>query len=160
MKSMLDNTDKHILNLLQDNANLPLKTIAEQVGVSVATAQRRIHTLNQQKIIDRTVAIVNPSKVGYPLMVLVLIKMIKSNSTMQHRFERLMTSHPQVMACYEISGDYDFVLMVRNQDMQEYHQFTRQMLTGDNNVANFNSQFVMNLVKSSTKITLDNEIDK
>ncbi len=157
---MLDNTDKHILNLLQDNANLPLKTIAEQVGVSVATAQRRIHTLNQQKIIDRTVAIVNPSKVGYPLMVLVLIKMIKSNSTMQHRFERLMTSHPQVMACYEISGDYDFVLMVRNQDMQEYHQFTRQMLTGDNNVANFNSQFVMNLVKSSTKITLDNEIDK
>lgn len=157
---MLDNTDKHILNLLQDNANLPLKTIAEQVGVSVATAQRRIYTLNQQKIIDRTVAIVNPSKVGYPLMVLVLIKMIKSNSTMQHRFERLMTSHPQVMACYEISGDYDFVLMVRNQDMQEYHQFTRQMLTGDNNVANFNSQFVMNLVKSSTKITLDNEIDK
>ncbi len=157
---MLDNTDKHILNLLQDNANLPLKTIAEQVGVSVATAQRRIHTLNQQKIIDRTVAIVNPSKVGYPLMVLVLIKMIKSNSTMQHRFECLMISHPQVMACYEISGDYDFVLMVRNQDMQEYHQFTRQMLTGDNNVANFNSQFVMNLVKSSTKITLDNEIDK
>ncbi len=99
-------------------------------------------------------AIVNPTKVNQPLFVLVLIKMIKSNSPMQHRFERLMASCEQVMACYEISGDYDFVLMVANQDMQDYHQFTRQMLTGDNNVANFNSQFVMNSVKSSTKIHL------
>ncbi len=150
----IDEIDKKILNILQDNANLPLKHIAKTVNTSLATAQRRIQALHQQKIIDRTVAIINPTKVNQPLLVLVLIKMIKSNSPMQHRFERLMASHPQVMACYEISGDYDFVLMVVNQDMQDYHQFTRQMLTGDNNVANFNSQFVMNSVKSSTKIHL------
>lgn len=153
--SKLDEIDKRILNLLQVDASLPLKNIAEQVGSSIATTQRRISHLLEHKIIERTVAIVNPLKVNRPLMVLVLIKMIKSNNPMQLRFERLMFSHPQVLSCYEISGDYDFVLLVNNQDMQDYHQFTRKMLTSENNVANFNSQFVMNSVKSSTKITLD-----
>lgn len=151
----LDDIDKKILNLLQDNATLPLKTIAEKLGISIATTQRRISQLTDAKIIERTVAIVDAVKVGRPLTVLVLIKMVNSNTPMQHRFERLMAAHPQVMSCYEISGDYDFVLIVANQDMQDYHRFTRQNLTGENNVATFNSQFVMNSVKSSTKLTLD-----
>ncbi len=155
MSQKLDTLDKRILNLLQEDATLPLKTIAEHAGTSPATALRRINALTDNKVIERTIAIVNPIKVGKPLTVLVLIKMVKSNTPMQHRFERLMLSHPQVMSCYEISGDYDFVLIVTNQDMQAYHQFTRQMLTSENNVANFNSQFVMNSVKSSTKITLE-----
>ncbi len=151
----LDNIDKRILNALQDDATAPLKTIAEAVGTSTATVQRRISALNDAKVIERTVSVVNPIKTGHPLTVIVLIKMVHSNTTMQHRFERLMAAHPQVMSCYEISGDDDFILVVNNKDMQDYHQFTRQMLTGDNNVANFNSQFVMNTVKSTTKITLD-----
>ncbi|USZ15703.1 Lrp/AsnC family transcriptional regulator [Moraxella sp. FZLJ2107] len=153
----LDHIDRKILNLLQDDATLPLKVIAEKVGTSTATTQRRISQLNDAKVIERTVVIVNPIKVQRPLTVLVLIKMVNSNTPMQHRFERVMAAHPQVMSCYEISGDYDFVLIVANQDMQDYHRFTRQMLTSDNNVATFNSQFVMNSVKSSTKIFLDDE---
>ena len=153
----LDHIDRKILNLLQDDATLPLKVIAEKVGTSTATTQRRISQLNDAKVIERTVVIVNPIKVQRPLTVLVLIKMVNSNTPLQHRFERVMAAHPQVMACYEISGDYDFVLTVSNQDMQDYHRFTRQMLTSDNNVATFNSQFVMNSVKSSTKIFLDDE---
>ncbi|MDO4894794.1 Lrp/AsnC family transcriptional regulator [Moraxella sp.] len=154
---ILDNIDKKILNLLQDDATLPLKTIAEQVGTSPATAQRRILALSTEKIIEKTVAIVNPIKVAKPLLVMVFVKMVQSNSPMQHRFERLMAAHPKVMSCYEISGDDDFVLIVANQDMQDYHRFVRQMLTYENNVANFNSQFVMNSVKSGHKISLDTE---
>lgn len=157
--SKLDHIDKQILNLLQEDATLPLKNIAERLGTSTATTQRRISALTADKVIARTVAIVDPLKVARPLTVLVLIKMINSNSPMQHRFERLMAAHPQVMSCYEISGDYDFVLIVNNQDMQDYHRFTRQMLTSENNVANFNSQFVMNSVKSSTKITLGDTLN-
>ena len=134
---------------------MPLKRLAEDLGSSTATVQRRIQALMQARVIERTVAIVNPVKVSHPLMVVVLVRMAKSGSTMQHRFERLMASQPQVMSCYEISGDYDFMLMVANPDMHAYHQFTRQFLTSDNNVAHFNSQFVMNAVKASTKITLE-----
>lgn len=154
MNQPLDNTDKLILNLLQDDATIPLKTIAEQAGVSVATAQRRINTLIDNEIIDRQVAIIDPVKVGYTLTVLVMIKMATSSVSMQQRFERVMGAEPQVMMCYEISGDYDFVLVVNSQNMQDYHAFTRKFLTSENNVNHFNSQFVMNFIKSGTKITL------
>ncbi len=150
----LDEIDKRILNLLQDDATTPLKTIAQNLNVSVATAQRRIAQLTEEGIIDRQVAIINPDKVGYGLTALVMLKMAHSNTSMQHRFERLIAKQPQVVSCYEISGNYDFVLLIHSKNMQEYHQFTRAFLTGDNNVAHFNSQFVMNFVKSGTKIEL------
>lgn len=153
--TQLDATDKQILNLLQDDATLPLKAIAKRANTSVATAQRRISQLNEQKIIERQVAIIDPVKVGYHLTALVMVKMAHSNTSMQHRFERLMSAQRQVMSCYEISGDYDFVLVVNSKNMQDYYQFTRNVLTGDNNVAHFNSQFVMNFVKSGTKIELE-----
>lgn len=151
----LDNTDKAILNLLQDDASLPLKTIAEQVHVSVATAQRRVQALIDSGVISKQVAIVDPTKVGYGLTVFVMIEMERSNTSTQHRFERLMHNQPQVMSCYEISGDFDFLLVVNAKNMSDYHQFTRQSLTYENNVRNFKSQFVMNFTKSGTKIELD-----
>lgn len=154
MNHSLDDIDKVILNLLQDDATLPLKTIAEQANISTATAQRRINTLIDHQIIDRQVAIIDPTKVGYTLTVLVMIKMATSNVSMQQRFERVMANEPQVMICYEISGDYDFILVVNSQNMQDYHAFTRRLLTSENNVNHFNSQFVMNFIKSGTKIAL------
>lgn len=151
----LDDIDKQILNLLQSDATLPLKTIAEYIGISIATTQRRISYLTNKKIIERQVAIIDPTKVGYHLTVLVMVKMAHSNTSMQHRFERLILTQKAVVSCYEISGDYDFVLVVHSKNMQEYHAFTRNVLTGDNNVAHFNSQFVMNFAKSGTKIELE-----
>ena len=152
---MLDDTDKAILNLLQDDATLPLKTIAERVQVSVATAQRRIQALTDSGIITRQVAIVDPNKVGFGLTAIVMIEMERSNTPMQHRFERLMTAQPRVMSCYEVSGDVDFMLLVSAKNMSDYHEFTRNMFTYENNVRNFKSQFVMNFTKSGTKIALD-----
>lgn len=155
MSETLDDIDKAILNLLQDDATLPLKTIAERIHVSIATAQRRIQSLINNGVITKQVAIVNPNKVGYGLTVVVMIQMLRSNNSMQHRFERLMSDQPQVMSCYEVSGDADFMLMVNAKNMQDYHQFTRNLLTHENNVRSFSSQFVMNFTKSGTKVLLD-----
>lgn len=151
----LDDIDKAILNLLQDDATLPLKSIADQVHTSVATVQRRIAQMSTQGVIDRQVAVISPTKVGYDLTVLIMVKIAHANLAMQQRFERLIAKQKQVVSCYEISGDYDFVLLVHSKNMQEYHRFVRDVLTGDNNVAHFNSQFVMNVVKSSHKIELE-----
>ena len=155
MSENLDAIDKAILNLLQDDATLPLKTVAERVHVSIATAQRRIQLLISNGVITKQVAIVDPNKVGYGLTAVVMIEMARSNNSMQHRFERLMHAQPQVMSCYEVSGDADFMLMVNAKNMNDYHQFTRSLLTYENNVRHFKSQFVMNFTKSGTKILLD-----
>ena len=152
---VLDDIDKAILNLLQEDATLPLKTVSERVHVSIATAQRRIQALTNNGVITKQVAIVDPNKVGYGLTAVVMIEMARSNTSMQHRFERLMHSQPQVMSCYEVSGDADFMLMVNAKNMSEYHRFTTGLLTYENNVRHFKSQFVMNFTKSGTKITLD-----
>ena len=155
MSANLDAIDKAILNLLQDDATLPLKAVAEKVHVSIATAQRRIQALIDGGVITRQVAIVDPNKVGYGLTAVVMIEMARSNNSMQHRFERLMNAQPQVMSCYEVSGDADFMLMVNAKNMNDYHRFTRSLLTYENNVRHFKSQFVMNFTKSGTKILLD-----
>ena len=155
MNQTLDDTDKAILNLLQDDATLPLKTIAETVHVSTATAQRRIAQLIENKVISKQVAIVDPTKVGYGLTAFVMIEMERSNDSMQRRFERVMREHPQVMSCYEISGDFAFLLVINAKNMSDYHALTRHLLTYENNVRNFKSQFVMNFTKSGTKIELD-----
>ena len=84
-----------------------------------------------------------------------MIEMSRSNTSMQHRFERLMNEQPRVMSCYEVSGDADFMLMVNAKSMNDYHEFTRSLLTYENNVRSFRSQFVMNFTKSGTKILLD-----
>ena len=86
MSHILDDTDKAILNLLQNDATLPLKTVAERVHVSIATAQRRIQALIDSGVITKQVAIVDPNKVGYGLTAVVMIEMSRSNTSMQHRF--------------------------------------------------------------------------
>ncbi|MGL5252062.1 MAG: Lrp/AsnC family transcriptional regulator [Moraxella sp.] len=151
----IDDIDKRILNLLQADATLPLKYIAEKVHASVATCQRRIQMMTETGVITRQVVIVNPTELGFDLTAFVLIEMEKQNNALQDGFERLMNRIPNVMSCYEISGDYDFLLLVHAKNMAEYHRFTRDNLTYDNNVRRFKSQFVMNFSKVGTKIQLD-----
>ncbi|MGR3806610.1 Lrp/AsnC family transcriptional regulator [Pasteurella testudinis] len=150
----LDKLDRQILNLLQSDATLPLKTVAEQVGSSVATCQRRIQQLQQQGVITKQVALVNPAAVGRSLSVFVTVVMEKQNTALQDAFLRSMKQEPDVMSCYEISGDYDYMLLVHARDMADYHHFTRRALTAENNVRDFKSQFVMNFNKVETKIML------
>ena len=151
----IDDIDKRILNLLQADATLPLKYIAEKVHASVATCQRRIQMMTETGVITRQVVIVNPTELGFDLTAFVLIEMEKQNNALQDGFERLMNRIPNVMSCYEISGDYDFLLLVHAKNIAEYHRFTRDNLTYDNNVRRFKSQFVMNFSKVGTKIQLD-----
>ena len=151
----IDDIDKRILNLLQEDATLPLKNIAEKVHASVATCQRRIQMMTETGVITRQVVIVNPTELGFDLSAFVLIEMEKQKTALQQGCERLMNRLPNVMSCYEISGDYDFLLLVHAKNMAEYHRFTRDNLTYENNVRRFKSQFVMNFSKVGTKIQLD-----
>lgn len=155
MQHEIDDIDKRILNILQEDATLPLKNIAEQVHASVATCQRRIQFMMDTGVITRQVAIINPSQLGYDLSVFVWVEMERQNSALQDGFERLMNRLSNVMSCYEISGDFDFLLLVHAKNMEDYHQFTRDSLTFENNVRRFKSQFVMNFSKVSSKILLD-----
>lgn len=151
---VLDKLDRQILNILQTDATVPLKTLAERVNSSVATCQRRVQNLHRQGIIIKEVVMVNPAAVGRNLSVFVLVGMEKQSPALQDAFVRSMDKEADVMSCYEISGDFDYILLVHVRDMADYHHFTRRALTAENNVRSFKSQFVMNFNKVETKISL------
>lgn len=151
----LDKLDKHILNILQQDATLPLKELAERVHSSVATCQRRIQMLTDNGVITKQVAIVSPKAVGRGISVFVLVEMDNQQTHNQEFFERKMRQEKDVVACYEISGDWDFMLLIHATDMETYHAFTRRVLTGEYFVRTYKSQFVMNFAKSETGIILE-----
>lgn len=150
----LDKLDRDLLNLLQKDSTLPLKEIADKVNSSVATCQRRIQLLTEKGIIAKQAAVVSPKAVGKAISVFVMVEMDNQHSYYQEQFERKMREESDVMSCYEISGDYDFMLLIHAADMESYHSFTRRVLTGEYHVRTYKSLFVMNFTKAESGILL------
>lgn len=150
----LDKLDREILNSLQQDVTVPLKELAEKVNSSVATCQRRIQALTEQGIITKQIAVVSPKAVGRAISVFAMVEMDNQHSYYQEQFERKMRAEPDVVSCYEISGDYDFMLLLHVESMESYHAFTRRVLTGEYHVRAFKSLFVMNFIKAESGILL------
>ena len=150
----LDRLDTQILNLLQDDASLPIRTLADRVHSSPATCQRRIAQLRESGVLLKEVAIVDRLRVGRPLTVFVSVELDKQNDALLRNFEKKMAAQGDVMACYEVSGEFDFLLIVNSPSMEQYHAFTREVFSSNNNVRNFKSTFAMNCSKFETKIPL------
>ena len=151
---VLDRLDVRILNLLQKDASMPLRILAEKVHASIATCQRRIAHLREDGILLNEVALVNRALLGLPLTVFVSVQLTQQNDTLLRSFEQRMAAEPDVMACYEISGESDFLLIVTSASMEAYHLFTRRVFSSNNNVRNFKSKFAMNCSKFETSVLL------
>ncbi|MDU4451708.1 MAG: Lrp/AsnC family transcriptional regulator [Haemophilus parainfluenzae] len=142
----LDKLDRDILNILQQDATLPLKELAEKVHSSVATCQRRIQLLTEKGVITKQVAVVSPKAVGRGISVFVMVEMDNQHSRFQELFERKMRQETDVVSCYEISGDYDFMLLIHAESMESYHSFTRRVLTGEYHVRTYKRGFCYSCV--------------
>lgn len=150
----LDRLDLQILDILQQDASLSIRQLADRVHSSPATCQRRIAQLRSSGILVKQVAIVDRLRVGRPLTVFVSVELEKQNNALLRSFEKKMAAEPGVMACYEVSGEFDFLLIVNAESMEKYHAFTREVFTSTNNVRNFKSIFAMNCSKFETRVPL------
>jgi Lrp/AsnC family leucine-responsive transcriptional regulator len=150
----LDRIDIQILNLLQEDAAIPLRRIAELVHASPATCQRRIAQLRASGILIKEVALVDRVRVGRPLTAFVTVQLEQQNTALLKMFESLMREESDVMACYEVAGEYDFMLVVTAVSMEAFQAFTRRVFTSNNNVANYKSLLAMNCAKFETKVPL------
>ncbi len=150
----LDALDTALLDLLQRDASLPMRALAERLGSSPATCQRRIAQLRESGVLQRQVAIVDRRLVGRPLTVFVAVELAQQNAALLAQFEQRMAALDAVMACYEISGESDFLLVVSAESMEQYHAFTREAFSSLHNVRNFKSTFAMNCSKFETRVPL------
>lgn len=151
----LDRLDSQILTLLQQDADIPMRVLAERVHSSPATCQRRIAQLREAGVLLKQVAIVDRKKVGRPLTAFVSVELDKQNDALLRAFEQKMLAEEDVMACYEVSGEFDFLLIVNAPSMEQYHAFTREVFSSNNNVRNFKSTFAMHCSKFETAVRIE-----
>ncbi len=151
----LDKLDRKLLRILQKNSKLTNLELAELAYLSPPTCLRRVRRLREQKVIIRDVALVDPSRVGQNFFVFIEVALEHQGEELQRAFELKMEKVDEVMQCYMVSGDSDFMLVVQVADMSAYHRFVRRELTNDPNIRNFRSTFAMNRSKFRTDINID-----
>jgi Lrp/AsnC family transcriptional regulator, leucine-responsive regulatory protein len=148
----LDSFDAKILNILQVDTTITIEKIGAQVGLSTSAVQRRIKALRAAKIIEREVAIVSPSILGRRLTAIVSVTLERDQVRLLDEFKRQMIAAPEVMQCYYVSGVADMVVILCVSDMEEYMQFLERNFSGNPNVQQFITHFVMQRVKATTAV--------
>lgn len=150
----IDDTDKKILKLLQNNSQLTYKDIAEKINLSLTPVHDRIKRLEKAGIIEKYVSILNKKKLGKSLTVYSQVTLIKQTKEVSEIFDKEISKLPEVLECNFVSGSFDYLLKIIVPDMEAYHTFHQQKLSVINGVTLINSFFVMSEVKSTTEIPL------
>jgi len=143
----IDAFDAKILSILQENNQIPSHELAQRVNLSPASCLRRVKRLRTEGVIAADVSIVAPEAVGKRMSMIVLVTVEREQPQLLDEFRRSMMQIPEVMQCYYVTGDADFVLIVNVVDMQEYEAFTNRFLFENRNVRRFQTMVVMNKVK-------------
>lgn len=151
--TQLDTTDTEILKLLQKDAGFTNKEIAAQLYKSVATIHERVRRLKEQGYIKRMVAIVDGKKVNRGLIAFSHVLLNDHAAETLASFEREIVKFPEVMECFQMTGNFDFLLRIATSDMDAYHVFYRKLATLPN-ITTVQSFFVLSETKSDTAFPL------
>lgn len=145
----LDPTDYKIIELLQQNCKQTTKEMADQLGLSTTAVYERIKKLEKQNIITDYVAIVNKDKINRSFMAIAHIKIKSHSKDAILRFEKKVDQIPEVLECFHVSGEYDYILKIGVQDMEAYREFMLSKLTTMEEVQSTHSMFVIKEVKNT-----------
>ena len=145
----MDEIDRQLLEILQDDATLSIAQMAERVGLSPTPCWKRIQKLEAAGVITRRVALVDPERVGVGLSVLVSIEAGEHTPEWLERFSAGIAVLPEVMDVYRMAGDIDYVLRVAVADMAEYDTFYKRLIAVAP-MKNVTSRFAMERIKHTT----------
>ena len=149
----MDEIDRRLLYLLQDDATLSIAEMADRVGLSPTPCWKRIQKLEAQGVITRRVAVVDPDHVGVGLSVLVSIEAGEHTPDWLVRFSGGVTAMPEVMEVYRVAGDVDYMMRVAVADMAEYDAFYKRLIARIE-LSDVTSMFAMEEIKSTTRLPL------
>ena len=149
----MDELDIKILNLLQEDAMLPVAEIAEKAGSSKSVCWRRIQRLQEDSIITGRVALLDPKKVGLDIIIFAQVKMTAHGRRLPN-FIEIIRDIPQILECYTLMGNVDFLLKIVVRDIQEYEDLWWHRLSQIEGVQEISSTIAMTAVKHTTKLPL------
>lgn len=148
----LDLVDRRIVTLLQEDASLSHAELAERVGASTASCWRRVKALEAAGVFTRTVRLVDPAAVGRGVNVLCNIRMRSHAIEARQSFENFVADHPEIVECFSMSGEWDYLLRVVVADVAAYNQFLMQTLLSHPSVAGGASHFALSMTKYTTAL--------
>jgi DNA-binding Lrp family transcriptional regulator len=142
-----DSTDLSILRSLQKNARATVREIAEEVHLSATPVHERIKRMEREGIIQRYTIIIDASKINKSLKVICYVSLKEHNKTIGTKFIKLIHDWQEVLECYSISGNFDFMLKIAVANMDDYYHFHVHKLSQSELISNVQSMFVMGTVK-------------
>ncbi len=154
----MDDIDRQILALLQEDATLSTADIADKVGLSTTPCWRRIQILEQDGYITARVALVDRSKVNVPLDIFVSVKTNSHSSEWLDTFAEAVCRFPEVVELYRMSGDIDYLMRVVVPDMAAYDAFYKKLIS-EVQLSDVSSSFAMERIKYTTALPLDYAVE-
>jgi Lrp/AsnC family leucine-responsive transcriptional regulator len=145
----LDERDLAILRILQQNARATVKEIADQINLSTTPVHERIKRLESQGVIKQYATLLQPAKVQKGLMVICYVSLKQHNKSAGAKFIKSILEMPEVIECYNISGEFDFMLKVVAEHMDDYYHFHVNKLSQAENIGHLQSVFVMGVIKET-----------
>jgi DNA-binding Lrp family transcriptional regulator len=150
----LDDIDRRILLHLQRDARLTNAELAEKVGISASPCWRRVRAMEEDGVIARYATLVDQSAVGLPVSVFVSVTLERQAESALEIFEKAVLERPEVLECYLMTGDADYLLRVVVPDLAAYERFVMAHLTRVPGVSSIKSSFALRAVKYRTELPL------
>lgn len=151
---MLDAMDNKILEILQKDCTIPVAEIGRMVGLSTTPCWRRIQKLEDAGVIDRRVAVLNPTKVNLGVTVFVFVTTSQHDQAWLDKFHSVIQTFPEVVEFYRMSGQVDYLLRVVVPDIQSYDAFYKRLISKID-LSDVSSSFAMEQIKFTTELPLN-----
>ena len=150
----MDATDKKLLELLQSDTKKTTAALAVKLNLSVTAVYERVKKLEREGIIDKYVALLNRNKINKGFVVFCHLKLLQHTKEFINQFEKEVIKLNEVLECFHVSGDYDYILKVCVKDMEEYREFMVTKLTTLQHIGSTHSTFMIGEVKNTTAFTV------
>jgi Lrp/AsnC family leucine-responsive transcriptional regulator len=155
----LDEINRKILSALQQDGRLTLAELAQKVGLSPSPCHRRVRLLEERGVIERYAAVINQRSVGLPVSVFVSIKLESQREDSLARFAKAIAPWPEILECYLMTGQRDYLLRVVVADLAAYEVFLKTKLTRLSGINSIESSFALEQVKYTHMLPLRSAAD-
>lgn len=155
MKERLDSADRNILKLLQEDGRITNADLARKVGLSPPSMLQRVRRLEKRGFIQGYTARLDAEMIGYSLQVMAMIGLSMHQDQPIESFIRAVDEVPEVIDCYHLSGDFDFMLHIVAKDMHDYERILRDHLSTIKAIGKIHSCFVLRTTKESQALPID-----
>jgi Lrp/AsnC family transcriptional regulator len=154
MQADLDRGDARILDLIQEHGDLSAAEIAERLGMTASTCWRRVSRLEELKVIRKRVALLDRERLGLNVLVFSHVKLAGHGRDALLKFEQAVREHPEILECYTLMGETDFLLRIVCRDIKAYEAFFLDHLSRFPGVQSVHSSIALSVIKETTALPM------